>query len=405
MGINKIVLNTDTGAQTLVDLTGDTVTPETLAEGATAHGADGEPIVGTMKAGTGPVSWTDLTDKPFYEELGSNAVSVDLSDLPEGLYKVSDAIVTMDDLANGAVVSYLYPAREQGNVVVQPATYTEFTQNWYYERIDGAFCVGLVWDENGNTYDAIEFHTENSSLPAGVYFRKVTGYVWANDADYEYAVYPLSIAIPNFGKFTFTKPIDTKYLPSSHQFGEVPMSNTLEWDGNTKNKEVAWGEFYKVADSIVTADCFPDVDGVGTHITRNLIGVFIDWDGNAFESYNAGVTLEEDGTLKILLNDENGNSMIFAYCYPEGGLYNPGVYFYRSSYSNDPIRLVSLTIDGYSQFPVTTPIDTKYLPEGFGPGEDGHTPVKGEDYWTEEDKTEIVNDVLAALPTWTGGSY
>lgn len=32
-------------------------------------------------------------------------------------------------------------------------------------------------------------------------------------------------------------------------------------------------------------------------------------------------------------------------------------------------------------------------------------PVKGIDYWTEEDKQEIVADTLAALPTWTGGSY
>lgn len=32
-------------------------------------------------------------------------------------------------------------------------------------------------------------------------------------------------------------------------------------------------------------------------------------------------------------------------------------------------------------------------------------PVKGIDYWTEEDKAEIVADTLAALPTWTGGGY
>ena len=35
----------------------------------------------------------------------------------------------------------------------------------------------------------------------------------------------------------------------------------------------------------------------------------------------------------------------------------------------------------------------------------GKTPVKGTDYWTEADKQEIVQDVLNALPTWTGGSY
>ena len=38
-------------------------------------------------------------------------------------------------------------------------------------------------------------------------------------------------------------------------------------------------------------------------------------------------------------------------------------------------------------------------------GADGKTPVKGTDYWTEADKAEIVADTLAALPTWTGGSY
>ena len=38
-------------------------------------------------------------------------------------------------------------------------------------------------------------------------------------------------------------------------------------------------------------------------------------------------------------------------------------------------------------------------------GADGHTPVKGTDYWTAADKAEIVADTLAALPTWTGGNY
>lgn len=38
-------------------------------------------------------------------------------------------------------------------------------------------------------------------------------------------------------------------------------------------------------------------------------------------------------------------------------------------------------------------------------GTDGKTPVKGTDYWTDADKTEMVNDVLAALPIWIGGSY
>ena len=38
-------------------------------------------------------------------------------------------------------------------------------------------------------------------------------------------------------------------------------------------------------------------------------------------------------------------------------------------------------------------------------GPAGKTPVKGTDYWTASDKAEIVQDTLAALPTWTGGDY
>ncbi len=38
-------------------------------------------------------------------------------------------------------------------------------------------------------------------------------------------------------------------------------------------------------------------------------------------------------------------------------------------------------------------------------GPAGHTPVKGTDYWTAADRQGIVNDVLAALPTWDGGAY
>ena len=38
-------------------------------------------------------------------------------------------------------------------------------------------------------------------------------------------------------------------------------------------------------------------------------------------------------------------------------------------------------------------------------GTDGHTPVRGTDYWTASDKQEIVTDVLAALPDGTEVSY
>lgn len=50
MAVNKVEIN----GEVKLDLTQDTVTPETLIAGVTAHNAAGNPIVGT---GGGEVTW------------------------------------------------------------------------------------------------------------------------------------------------------------------------------------------------------------------------------------------------------------------------------------------------------------------------------------------------------------
>lgn len=54
MGVSKVIF----GSDVLIDLTGDTVTADKLSEGVTAHGKDGEPIIGTN---TFDVDSTDAT--------------------------------------------------------------------------------------------------------------------------------------------------------------------------------------------------------------------------------------------------------------------------------------------------------------------------------------------------------
>lgn len=63
MGVNKVIFNTADGEQILVDLTGDTVSAETLAEGVTAHDATGEVITGKM-----PISVVLYTEQSLTEE-------------------------------------------------------------------------------------------------------------------------------------------------------------------------------------------------------------------------------------------------------------------------------------------------------------------------------------------------
>lgn len=57
MGINKVVAN----GQTLLDLTGDTVTADKLLAGYTTHGANGDPILGTMEATSGGIVLSEKT--------------------------------------------------------------------------------------------------------------------------------------------------------------------------------------------------------------------------------------------------------------------------------------------------------------------------------------------------------
>lgn len=66
MAVNKV----DFGDETLIDLTNDTVTPQTLADGVTAHDASGNEIVGTMGADGGGI----VVD-PLPIENSANAVS------------------------------------------------------------------------------------------------------------------------------------------------------------------------------------------------------------------------------------------------------------------------------------------------------------------------------------------
>ena len=66
---------------------------------------------------------------------------------------------------------------------------------------------------------------------------------------------------------------------------------------------------------------------------------------------------------------------------------------------NDPAMNPTPTV--YDQ--IMKAIDDGRLQGEPGPrGVPGHTPQKGVDYFTPADKAELVNDVLAALPTYNG---
>ena len=60
MAVNKVEIN----GEVKLDLTGDTVTADTLAEGKTAHNAAGEVITGTMTSGSAAPTLQEKTVSP-----------------------------------------------------------------------------------------------------------------------------------------------------------------------------------------------------------------------------------------------------------------------------------------------------------------------------------------------------
>ena len=78
MAVNRV----DYCGSTLVDLTADTVTAETLLQGRTAHGKDGERIIGTLNPdgeAFSPTPWKEIEVGMITPTTATSELAVDLS--------------------------------------------------------------------------------------------------------------------------------------------------------------------------------------------------------------------------------------------------------------------------------------------------------------------------------------
>lgn len=82
MAVNKVEIN----GETKLDLTQDTVTPENLLSGATAHNAAGEQISGAATAG-------GITNFPTIEEVRANWTAVNLTAAVGGIIRFTSSII------------------------------------------------------------------------------------------------------------------------------------------------------------------------------------------------------------------------------------------------------------------------------------------------------------------------
>lgn len=121
MAVNKVIF----GGETVVDLTTDTVTPETLAEGVTAHDKAGNAIVGTMVVGgSNNIETLTVNNNTEYPLLVGGTMplypgeSANIAVSPDGLPFFSFSVVFAHDILgddqcfnvvqNGSVVGEVY---------------------------------------------------------------------------------------------------------------------------------------------------------------------------------------------------------------------------------------------------------------------------------------------------------
>lgn len=352
MAVNKVVINTENGAETLIDLTEDNVTAETLAEGATAHDASGARIMGTMKAGGGTVEWKDIKNNPFGG--GINSISwasrgIDPTTLPaETWVKMSDAVVTWEDVANIPEDRDLFSF-----IATDGVSYWNIVSNGFYayppfmQNGERAACV--VVDDNGNMYNGIEFR------PDGVFF--YTG----DDYGDGIRAYPLSVTVPGF-KFETYEPIDSRYMPEGLQTETSSLTDTIAWesiyDDNysvdpVKATGKMWlGQSIKVSDADIPVKSLP-----ATPSGMHTIGE----GDNVYGHYYLYAQEIENGFYKLAMTDENGNTMDYGYCATDGSGYDTGLYLMEWDGG-------TFTCYAGAVFEVKTPkpIDKKYLPDDIG---------------------------------------
>ena len=202
MSVNKVQL---ANGETIIDISDSTVTPETLAEGVTAHDASGQKITGKMVPGGGSktvqTDWnqTDetapdfLKNKPFGDVPGDTLNwdgTWNTNELVGELFiRISDAVPTVDDVANGVLFDF-------GESIEVPG---EEIQSSFAE--DGFCNFEFLFVVIPQDNYAVDLFGEGDIL-----FPKA--------GTYSFIELPyLIITIPNYSGFVATDKINEKYLP------------------------------------------------------------------------------------------------------------------------------------------------------------------------------------------------
>lgn len=233
MGINKVQY----GNTTLIDLTGDTVTPSVLMEGYTAHDKSGAIITGTATGGgSGVISQDSDGYIVIDNEKGDNITLVSKTITENGTYKSEDD--NADGYSNVVInVETGYDETLIKNYIQRSSQFTSFELPSGIDSI-GAYafanCQSLTTLNLPTTIQYISsyaFYRTNitlTSLPSNV--RSIGIYAFASCPNVTLSSLPSTVTIIDSYAFQYCKNI-----PSISCDGAITSLNTGAFLGNSSN--------------------------------------------------------------------------------------------------------------------------------------------------------------------------
>ena len=272
--------------------------PDEVAEIIEAHHKKHEepsfPTEAPFGGGGGVSSWNDLTDKPFGDSpTGGDALKWDGN--TEGLvsaggsaYKVSDAIPTMADLANGCTITlstgetFEITADNMGDLVI------DFTVSGMPGIAIAEFAL-IALEDNA---DLSEIYGSFVAPKKGVYFMNLDG------------MFTSSLTIPGYTGFPSTKKIDPKYLPEVAEEFKVTFSPNADGTGYEPDKTY-WEMYNAYKDGKKV--CGVLANSANDHILLSVCGV----NGDEVTFHTVEVASGGEGAIIYLYCSRTGGTKLY----------------------------------------------------------------------------------------------
>lgn len=352
--------------------------------------------------------FAETDGKPTYdgEALGSDfIIKMNVTSDDNGNYTVTscDATIEQIDAAVAAGKGAVVIASGGGIIYELPMI----------QYIQGTNCIFSAFSSGMVIYSSV-YKVENKSE-----WNFYVGSIPADNVDYSNAV------LPNIS--TVSEALD-ELVPNSHTHSnKAVLDKFAESDGKpTYNGEALGGDFIikMTVEShdegyFTVTSCDTTIEQIDAAVAAEKRVVVIATDTTSGGFWELPIVEAYQGATYMFIAYTYGRRMMATvyksgeneiWEFTEGGISAESIDYFNSTQPDVEsvhAALNKLFTNSHTHANKDT-LDKLSVSNGklqYNGSDVGLKPVKGTDYWTAADKTEIVNDTLAALPTWTGGSY